>query len=111
MNLINLFNNILHLTLAGHLSLLCRVCMNFHPCDSTTGVLLPICPELCTDIEDNIEDCAIDFFEDYPAIDELFNVFECTEPETYFMNLPPQYIFNDGSGCTELCKYCTYACM
>ena len=83
----------------------------FPPCDPTTGVLLPICSELCTDIEDNIEDCTIDSFEDYPAIDELFNVFECTEPETYFMNLPPQYILNDETGCTELRKYCTYARM
>ena len=80
----------------------------FPPCEPITGQLNPICPELCPEITFNIEDCAINPNENYPAVNEALDIFVCTEPETYFMGLPPQYIQTDTSECTELCKCCTY---
>ena len=107
----------------------CRVfsvvvlCQYRYPaCDPTTGTLFPICTELCPTVDSNIQNCALESYDEYPAVGVLFTTFECSEPETYLMNIPPQYISN-SSVCTPLskcmlctlcvlCVFCvTYSCM
>ena len=72
-------------------------------CDPTTGTLFPLCPELCPAINSNVQNCALESYEEYPTVLELFTAFECTDPETYLMNVPPKYISN-SSFCTPLSK-------
>lgn len=77
----------------------------FPACNPTTGRVVPICPELCPDIRSNIEECALGSPENYPSLNSLYDSFVCTDPQTYFMNVPLQYIENDTSNCSALGKY------
>ena len=83
----------------------------YPPCDPSTGTLFPICPAVCPTVNSDIENCALESYEEYPSVGAFINSFECTEPETYLRNVPPQYI-NNGTACTELSKcIINYVCI
>ena len=88
--------------------------LRYPACNSTTGlrVILLQCPEFCRSIDSSIENCAPASYDNYPSLRMLVNTFECTEIETYLVNIPPQYISSDSTVCTEFSKsVCVCVCM
>ena len=86
--------------------------LRYPACNSTTGVLLPLCHEFCASIDSNMENCAPESYDNYPTLSVLINTVECTETETYLVNIPPQYISNDSTVCAEFGKsVCACACV
>ena len=85
-------------------------CLVRYPaCNSTTGlrVIVPLCPEFCRSIDSSLENCAPESYDNYPTLSMFINTFECSETETYLVNIPPQYISNDSTACIEFSK-CVY---
>ena len=88
--------------------------LRYPACNSTTRlqILLPLCPEFCRSIDSNIENCAPVSYDNYPSLSMLVNTLECTEIETYLVDIPPQYISNDSTVCTEFSKsMCVRSCV
>ena len=80
----------------------------FPACNPETGMILPICPELCPTVDDIVMQCSLEFFRgnpDFPNINQLLDTFVCLEPETYY-NFPEQYIATDE--CTAFSKCIMY---
>ena len=74
-------------------------------CNPVTGMVMPLCPESCPEVEQIIaENCGDAFFinntMDFPFLNQLIN-FNCSNPESYF-NFPSLYFSNSADDCGKL---------
>ena len=88
------------------------ICVFKYPaCNDTTGKVLPICPGICTIVDDIVNLCTeSQFFRrnpDFPAVNDFLDTFVCLEPQSYY-NFPVQYIETNPNDCSGFCKYSTY---
>ena len=81
----------------------------FPACNATTGLLLPLCPTVCPNLINIVETCSSEYFigdPNFPAMNQLFSTFICTDPESYY-TFPRlnQYVDTDPSNCIRFSKY------
>lgn len=77
--------------------------LTFPACNSTSGMILPICPDQCPTLDAIIEECSLESFRnnpDFSAVNELLDTIVCLEPQTYY-NIPAQYIATSNN-CIQL---------
>ena len=70
-----------------------------------TGMILPICPDVCPLVDDIVSQCSLEFFrnnEEFPNVNQLLDDFVCLEPQSYY-NFPIQYISTDD--CSAFSKW------
>ena len=82
-------------------------CMyRFPACNATTRKILPICPDICSFVDTVVNLCTEEFRNnpDFPALNQLLDIFMCLEPQSYY-NLPAQYIETNPNDCLKICKY------
>ena len=81
------------------------ICVYRYPaCNATTGLLLPVCTEICPDVMSAIRDCSLESF-DYVYVSQTLNAFDCTQPQTYFTEFPSYYIETDPDECAVFGKH------
>ena len=69
----------------------------FPACNPMTGMILPICPDLCPLVDDIVMQCSLEFFRnnpEFPNVNRLLDEFECLDPQSYY-NFAIQYISTD----------------
>jgi len=77
---------------------------NFPPCDFNTSEALPVCSPRCPEVDSVVEECQgiinIPTFRSIPNLAEYFDNFNCTDPNTYYPDVPPNTGFSSTS-CSE----------
>ena len=66
-------------------------------CNDTTGMIIPICPSLCTMINSTIVECRellVNNNLDFPLVNQLLSI-NCSNPTTYYKF--PSHIIENGT--------------
>ena len=66
-------------------------------CDDTTGMIVPVCPTLCTTIDSMIAECRelfVNNTSNFPLVNQLLTI-NCSNPTTYYKF--PSWIIGNGS--------------
>jgi len=84
---------------------------NFPPCDSTTSEALPICLEKCPEINSVLEECRsvadLPTFQIIPVIAPYIENYNCTDPRTYYPDIPSDTRISNTS-CSKLLAVVSY---
>ena len=84
---------------------------NFPPCDFNHSEALPVCPGKCPEIDELMEECRgiadLPTFQIIPFIGPFLENYNCSNPVTYYPDIPSQINFSNST-CSKYNIYYLY---